>query len=229
MRCIQPWRWFANFPSTARIPAKPFVAPAGFESLDEDAAARQNEVSDTLSDLTDKQIWHISAPASLDLSNIEQLDIAAVLRGAPVLTSNGIKYGMQPVTERVDLLVPKGDSNVYKSAKTKVSRSFQLRQIADQKSPTLVPDSQPASQTASQSQRKERVVRRQPEGKLNYHYVPFGVMKTTSSVEKENVSIAESILLKASQGASAGAETSTSERREKKKKRKPKLVDQVGA
>jgi hypothetical protein len=123
---------------------------------------------------------------------------------------------MQPVTEGSALFLPQSDPAVYKAPKAKVSKSFQLRQIAS-KPEVLVADSQPEIDRPSQT---GRTVRQQPDGMLNYQYVPFGVKAKVVSASKDSAGAAEAIQLK------AGASASTPGRREKKSKR-PKLVDAI--
>ncbi|KPI44562.1 uncharacterized protein AB675_8792 [Cyphellophora attinorum] len=202
--------------STRKIPAQPFIAPIGFQSLDSASTPADARILDELNDTDGKQVWHIAAPASLDLSTIKQIDISAVLAGGPVLTSHGISYGMQPVTERSELFLPQSDPAVYKAPKAKVSKSFQLRQIAS-KPEVLVADSQPETDRPPQT---SRTVREQPVGKLNYQFLPFGVKTKVASASKDSAGAAEPVQLK------TGASPSTPGRREKKSKR-PKLVDTV--
>ena len=205
--------------STRRIPAKPLRIPEGFEQFSRSDSTDETRILDALGDLDDKQVWHISAPASLDLSKIEELDIAAVLAGGPVLTSGGISYRMQAASEQTEvLLLPQQDPVVYRPSKTKVSRSLQLRQIA--KVPKPPTPSEKASTNGSeipiQAQRVKRTVRQQPVGKLNYQHFPFGVDKPSPPRAQEDVDMAEAILLKAVQA---------SPENEKKKSKKSKLTN----
>lgn len=188
--------------------------------------------------LDGKQVWHISAPSSVDLTLIKELDVGAALRGESILTTNGISYGMQPSSDQAEvLLLPNSNPVTYK-LETAVNRAFRLRQVAggstkaSSDSPTEVETTGDLHFTA-QLPGKKKEPRQQPPN-LKYRYAPFGVDRATTEATSD-VQLAESILLKAaSQRTDAsemagGAEKSTEKRRKEKKKRRPKEMDEVTA
>ncbi|ETN45377.1 uncharacterized protein HMPREF1541_09208 [Cyphellophora europaea CBS 101466] len=211
-------------PSNFRIPAKPYRAPKGFEPLQAEASDLDFE---PLDNLDDKQVWHITAPASLDLTQIKQLDVAAALRGEPILDSGGISYSMQPSSEQAEvLLLPRGESVVYQQ-KTKISRAFQLRYatgIDAAEPPTSKAGPPPPTNYhfTAQEPGTAKPVRKQPEN-LNYRYLPFGVKQISRDVNN-SVDLAESILIRAASSKSGGdlvgnVENGGAEKKKKKEKR----------
>lgn len=180
-------------------------------------------------------MWHITAPATVDLSQINELDVAAALRNEPIHTAHGVSYGLQPSTDQPEvLLLPKGSPVTYKQAGTKITRSFQLRQVNESK-PRETNGTESTNgnihgiKFTAQKPGQKRAARQQPAQLLNYRYVPFGVTKSDGDNE---LRLAESILLKAaSQGdAMEGVEREvvnhSKKKDEKKKKKKSKLVDE---
>ncbi|GAQ39192.1 hypothetical protein AtubIFM55763_000236 [Aspergillus tubingensis] len=72
---------------------QPYKAPSGFKSLKQQAAPKSN-VSSLLSDLRGKQVYHITAPDYLPLSKVEEVSLAKIMQGKPVLKHKGVQYGI---------------------------------------------------------------------------------------------------------------------------------------
>ncbi|EED20218.1 conserved hypothetical protein [Talaromyces stipitatus ATCC 10500] len=72
---------------------KTFVPPAGFRpsKLKTQPSAA---VSSALSNLEGKQVFHISAPSYLPLSEIKQIDFGKATSGEPILSHKGVDYGL---------------------------------------------------------------------------------------------------------------------------------------
>ncbi|KAL2852287.1 DNA-directed RNA polymerase I subunit RPA34.5-domain-containing protein [Aspergillus pseudodeflectus] len=73
-------------------PAQLYKPPSGFKS-----AKNQSSTSSTpsiLSNLQGKQIFHITAPAYLPLSKIEEISLAGALKGEPIMEHKGVRYGI---------------------------------------------------------------------------------------------------------------------------------------
>lgn len=221
--------------SNFRIPAQAFRAPNGFQTLSTDTSSRDLQGFDNLDG---KQVWHISAPASVDLTLIKDLDIGAALRGESILTASGINYGMQPSSDQAEiLLLPSGDPVTYKQ-KTMVNRAFRLRQVAND-STDSPSNSQSESPTAdgfhftAQVPGKKKQPRQQPSS-LKYRHAPLGVDKATPETSGD-VQLAESILVKAASQRTDASERagdmdeSTQKKKKEKKKRRPKQTDEVTA
>ncbi|PYH97031.1 hypothetical protein BO71DRAFT_396476 [Aspergillus ellipticus CBS 707.79] len=72
---------------------QPYKAPSGFKTLKQQAAPKSN-VSSLLSDLRGKQVLHITAPDYLPLSKVEEVSLAKIMQGNPVLKHKGVQYGI---------------------------------------------------------------------------------------------------------------------------------------
>ena len=79
--------------------------------------------------LEGKQVWYISAPTTMPVSEIESLDVANALKGAAVLNHKGISYKMSHASvEGATLLLPQGRNGEYASAGTAITRSFRIQE-----------------------------------------------------------------------------------------------------
>lgn len=172
--------------------------------------------------LDGKQVWHISAPASVDLTLIKDLDIGAALRGESILTASGIDYGMQPSSDQAEvLLLPSGNPVSY-NQKTTVNQAFRLRQVTNDS--TNSPSNPPSESSTTEGLHftaqvpgKKKQPRQQPSS-LKYRYAPLGVDKAIPETT-DDVQLAESILLKAASQRTDADEPTEKRKKEKKKKK----------
>lgn len=129
-------------------------------------------------DLTGKEVWHITAPATIPLTLIKEFDLAAVDSGCPILTHKKRDYGFQTgVIDFDHLLLPRPNGSSYGFSKTAVCKSCRLQEIAtlsqveNEQSPRRVgyfATEQPSSKPAVQ----------QPET-LKMRFRPFGAAHDT--------------------------------------------------
>ncbi|PYH40544.1 DNA-directed RNA polymerase I subunit RPA34 [Aspergillus saccharolyticus JOP 1030-1] len=70
-----------------------YKPPPGFKSVKQQIAPNNN-VSSLLSDLRGKQVYHITAPDYLPLSKVEEVSLAKIMQGKPVLKYKGVQYGI---------------------------------------------------------------------------------------------------------------------------------------
>ncbi|ETI25049.1 hypothetical protein G647_04419 [Cladophialophora carrionii CBS 160.54] len=170
--------------SRAAIPAKPFKAPKGYEPI----ARSQSDTSSTVRqfhDLSEKEVWLIAAPGDVPIDSIKELAVDAVMRGQPIITHNGIAYGMQPLPSKNEtVLLPQGVDASYQQAEKKIGRSFIMREVNDQ---TKVPSQEgtPQAFTATRPG-KPKEIRQQPEG-LKKRYTPPGVPAGTAAQSGRDV------------------------------------------
>ena len=175
-----------------RIASKPFKPPMGFGSIVYDASDYASETAQIFGDLSNKQVWHISAPASLNISSIKHFDIAAALKGSPIVTDNGVSYSLQPTTSSADtLLLPEDADGTYRPSNTRISRGFQLKPVDEQGyNMSNAPSSEHSDTGMAESLRftaqvpgQPKPPRQQPAG-LKTRYVPYGVIDrdTTKSL-----------------------------------------------
>ncbi|RVX75363.1 hypothetical protein B0A52_00716 [Exophiala mesophila] len=166
-----------NTSSKVRIAPVPYKAPSGYESFALSASDYASQSTSLFENLSGKQIWHISAPASLSLQSITELDIQAALQGRSILTKNGIDYNMHPTPLQHEiLLLPAGQDSTYEQTEVGVTRTFDLREMS--MIPRAKAKDKAQSSTASIvfTATKEGTTgqpRKQPEG-LRQRYIPFG-------------------------------------------------------
>lgn len=106
------------------IPVIPFKPPQGYQPLD---AATPSILTD--SNLSGKQIWHITAPSSVPVTSIHSVARDAVQNGKPVLTHKSTDYILAEDTSGTDiasLFLPTADG--YAPASQKVQRTLRLQQ-----------------------------------------------------------------------------------------------------
>ncbi|KAL2816806.1 DNA-directed RNA polymerase I subunit RPA34.5-domain-containing protein [Aspergillus cavernicola] len=72
-------------------PPQPYKPPQGFKSAKNQLSS---STTSSLSDLSGKQVFHISAPASLPLSKIKEVSLAQAMKGEPILKHNGVQFGI---------------------------------------------------------------------------------------------------------------------------------------
>ncbi|OQV01033.1 hypothetical protein CLAIMM_06450 [Cladophialophora immunda] len=165
------------------IPPKPFRPPKGYEPLTWSASDYASDM-DLFDDLSNKQIWHISVPSSVSIDSIKELDIEAVLRGQPILSRNGVDYGMNSLPSKDEvILLPRGSDGKYQQCSAKIERSFHMRELDTTKSKSQPKATTPVVFTATQTGAPKQI-RKQPEG-LKMRYVPYGVSPSQGSQEED--------------------------------------------
>ncbi|KAL8846045.1 MAG: hypothetical protein Q9221_008841 [Calogaya cf. arnoldii] len=126
--------------------------------------------------LHDKQIWYITAPASVPVSLIEEVSKCEVAEGASILSYKNAEYGLiaEPDTKHEGklLLVPSPEHNDYRPSGVRIEKSLHLQQLVKR------PDSTQRNAALSHEgitapKTHVKVVRQQPEG-LRMRYQPFG-------------------------------------------------------
>ncbi|EAW11563.1 DNA-directed RNA polymerase I subunit RPA34 [Aspergillus clavatus NRRL 1] len=76
-------------------PTVAYKPPSGFKAVKKQLPP-SSTTSSLLSDLRGKQLFHITAPASLPLSKVKEVSLAKILQGEPVLKHEGVQYGIPP-------------------------------------------------------------------------------------------------------------------------------------
>lgn len=117
------------------IAPKPFKPPHGFEKTTLSASDYSATSPDLFSgDLTRKQIWHITAPASVNIKDIKPFDIQDVRSGEPIFSKNGVDYGFLAGLQKTEkLLLPNGEGVEFAQAKAQISGTYHLREIGRSK------------------------------------------------------------------------------------------------
>lgn len=117
-----------------RAPEVPYAPPAGF--VPTTASSDDNDEIRKLlatANLEGKQIWHITAPASVPLSSLTTLDLDQAQRGASVFTHKDTDYGFIPSktdsTSSARLLTATEAGDAYCAVPRPFDRTFHVQQL----------------------------------------------------------------------------------------------------
>jgi hypothetical protein len=105
----------------------------GFKSAKKQAPPSSKATS-LLSDLKGKQVFHITAPASLPFSKIKEVSMAKLMQGEPIITHEGVNYGIpaeafseaEPANK--SLLIFDEKTQTYRSAANQVP-SYHVQEL----------------------------------------------------------------------------------------------------
>ncbi|KAI4111974.1 MAG: hypothetical protein LQ345_006635 [Seirophora villosa] len=160
---------------TPQEPPLPYDPPPGFQAATFTSSTKVQKLF-TKEKLHDKQVWYITAPASIPIGSIKEVPIQKVTSGASIMSHQNADYGLiteadTNSTEKV-LLIPSSEGNVYIQSGAKIEKTLNLQQIVGL--PSTAKSSE-ASLNGVSSVPKSHIksVRRQPEG-LKMRYRPFG-------------------------------------------------------
>ncbi|KAJ5341233.1 hypothetical protein N7541_010357 [Penicillium brevicompactum] len=112
---------------------QPYKPPVGFKAAKKQAPP-SSKASSLLSNLDGKQIFHITAPASLPLSKVKEVSMAKLMQGEPLISHDGVNYGIpaEAFTEaepaNKSLLIFDEKTQTYRSAASKVP-SYHVQEL----------------------------------------------------------------------------------------------------
>jgi hypothetical protein len=174
--------------SRASIPAKPFKAPKGYEPIAV-SSSHSSSAMRQFHDLSEKEVWVIAAPSDVPIESITELAVDAVMRGVPIVSHDGVAYGMQPLSSKNEtVLLPQGPDAGYKQAEKKIERSFIMREVNDQiKFPSKEDTPQPFTATRPG---KPKEIRQQPDG-LKTRYTAPGASARPAARPEQDVEMDE--------------------------------------
>jgi len=135
------------------------------------------EVADFLStaQLEGKQVWYFTAPASLPITVLQELeiDLADAQSGRAILQHGGDAYGIdletQAVNSQVQLFIPTKAGNQYHGVKRPIDSAVHIRRQVK-----FGPDGGESSTATDNYAIKPKAVRQQPQG-LRPRFTPIGV------------------------------------------------------
>jgi hypothetical protein len=100
--------------------ANPYTPPSGFEAKSIDADTKSSKLF-IESNIKGKQIWYITAPASVPLSAIEKISLRDIEKGKKVLSHNGNDYSFMQDPAQVKtyskVLTPNSSDDGYRTSK----------------------------------------------------------------------------------------------------------------
>ncbi|KAL9016986.1 MAG: hypothetical protein Q9185_005681 [Variospora sp. 1 TL-2023] len=156
-------------------PPPPYDPPLGFRTATIASSTKIRKLF-TKEKLSGKQIWHITAPASVPIESIQEVPVQKVTSGASITSHKNADYGLITEadinsTEKV-LLVPSSEGNVYTMTGTTIDKTLHLQQIVSLPS-TAKLSGRPVKGGSSLPKTHIKAVRQQPTG-LKMRYRPFG-------------------------------------------------------
>lgn len=177
----------ANPRSQTPQPPVPYSPPPGFE-----AASITSNASRSLPNhfsreaLRGKQIWHITAPASVPISSIKEVPIRKLAEGGTILSYKGGDYGLTTDADADHheevLLVPSAQDHDYRLAEAHIERTLHLHQIV--KLPSATSAKGPLANGSKKAPKTHvKMVRQQPEG-LRMRYRPFGDRSSSEDINE---------------------------------------------
>ncbi|KAM3070044.1 hypothetical protein ACMFMG_003924 [Clarireedia jacksonii] len=144
-----------------------FKPPTGFTAASFDDSRKPSQLFDD-SKLEAKQIWYITAPATVSIDTIKDMSLRGAKSGKVVLSQNGDEYGFVEDTAEnkayMKLLLPNKAKDGYRIEKRSIDQIFHLQQA-----PKLMNDKGSSHATVP----AKRPVRKQPKG-LRMRYAPVG-------------------------------------------------------
>lgn len=117
--------------AAAVVHAQPFEPPPGFKPFNTKSAnaSTLNSLFDPKS-LSSKQIWHITAPSSVPLSEIKSVSLSAIQSHQTILSHKGTDYNLaEEPTNNARVLLPSSKSDAYAAVDVPVAKTLYLQQI----------------------------------------------------------------------------------------------------
>ena len=111
-------------------PTVAFNAPSGFKPMKEDAISTRTDLFRP-KNTKDKEIWYISAPASLPITALKEVALEKFAKQQAIMTHNGESYTLvsdPAVRDTTRVLLPEGKRG-YKVISTPVKHVLQFQQI----------------------------------------------------------------------------------------------------
>ena len=172
-----------------RVEASTHLPPTGYLKLD---SVNSSDTDALFENLNGKQIWHITAPASLKISELSSIDLSASLKGQPILESNGTTYVIRPhPTANASVLSARGKDATFISVQPSITRTLRIQESSKKSTNTDYTSAQDNSEAGgitffATSINSTREPRKQPSN-LKGRYVPFGLDHQHKPVQNANI------------------------------------------
>ncbi|KAI9745974.1 MAG: hypothetical protein M1818_000655 [Claussenomyces sp. TS43310] len=179
-------------PVVASKPSAVFIPPPGFEGLTKTRGNTRPRASEMFhaSSISGKQVWYITAPASVPISAIKKVSLEDVKDGKPALSHNGQDYGF--VQNEVEdkrfsrIMLPDDLGSSYHLEKKSLDQTLHLQQMI-QLPNQLSPQVANAQAISKATVPAKKPIRQQPEG-LQMRFRPIGVWSGKPGVVGSNAS-----------------------------------------
>ena len=159
------------------IPSQPYEAPRGFHKINQNAFTASSPALKLLSNIGDKQVWHITAPASLPMSTLETFSIGAIGKDTTILSHQGRKYGIAKIkasSSECDCFLLPTSEGCFTQQPFNFSQNYQIYEMPrETDTEHITIDNIPTTATTVVPGKYAKPVRKQPPG-LRMRYKPFG-------------------------------------------------------
>jgi hypothetical protein len=152
---------------------QPYKPPSGFKSVKKQSPPSASTAS-LLSDLSGKQVYHITAPSFLPLDTVKELSLSKVMQGEPILKHKGAQYGIpvdsmnQNDTGEKTLFLYDPKTQAYTSTPVRHIQSYHIQRMA-----TLPKRSETEDKVLEAAQKLVKPPRKQPKN-LKMRFRPLG-------------------------------------------------------
>ncbi|KAK8910107.1 hypothetical protein ACHAPC_005472 [Botrytis cinerea] len=151
---------------TVSMKVAPFKPPPGFEKSSSKNSSKTPQLF-SKSNLEGKEVWYITAPASVPLASVTEMSLRDAKLGKAVFSQNGNDYGFvhDPLDDKAytKILLPSNSKDGYSIEKKSVDQIYHMQQIVNLSKENSNQATVPA----------KRPVRQQPKG-LKARYQPIG-------------------------------------------------------
>ncbi|KAI9785868.1 MAG: hypothetical protein M1816_008195 [Peltula sp. TS41687] len=129
------------------------------------------------SNLSGKQIWHITIPSSVPIKSFSEVTLADIEKGKAVATHNDLDYSLsneQDTFSKAKLMVPSQSNGEYRAVSLDFTKSLHLQLNSGSMSTSHQPEQDPGLNT---QERPSKGARKQPKG-LRLRFAPAGTRAT---------------------------------------------------
>ena len=170
---------------TSKQLAIPYEPPFGFKasSIAIHPSSKATELFSPTK-LLGKEIWHITAPASVPIGSIREVPIQNIQSRTSIMSYKGADFGLvlergaEAASSRA-LLLPSTQTSDYRISASKITTTLHLQQIMNLPIHTIS-SAKSSHQTGSAPEPLREAPRQQPEG-LRMRYHPFGASDDSDS------------------------------------------------
>ncbi|ESZ96790.1 hypothetical protein SBOR_2791 [Sclerotinia borealis F-4128] len=169
---------------TVSMKVAPFKAPLGFEKNSSKNSSKASQLFNN-SNLEGKEIWYITAPASVPIASVKEMSLLDAKLGKAVFSQDGNDYGfvLDPLEDKTytKMLLPSSSKDGYSIEKKPVDQIYHMQQVVNlsqQNDQATVPAKRP--------------VRQQPKG-LKARFQPVGFASAPGIIGSDDESDSEEV------------------------------------
>jgi hypothetical protein len=131
-----------------------------------------------LKNSAEKEIWYISAPASLPITALQEVSLGRFAKQQPIMTHDGAKYALvsdPAARDATRVLLPDKGKNGYEVLSAPVNHVLQFQQVLDLQSTATTGISKSSSQVLQDTTSATKPKKAQPKGmKMRFRPSGFG-------------------------------------------------------